>query len=344
MDNNNNHIKQNPRRRFFNFINNGNQTGSRIFKFFKIPLIIIVLLFAANIVINMFFFTVNEYNQAIVTRFGEMREVILAKRDSSIEQMIKSDSRFKNINIKYGKGLFTKVPFIDSVEYYDSRLLTYDTDPREVTSVDKKKLIVDNNGQWKIVNPLLFRVTMGNIRNANTRLDDIIYSRLNERIGRTEASVLISNKKVVESMLAELNDVVNEDVKGFGIQIVDNQIRKTDLPAQNTENIYNRMKTEREQKAKQYRSEGKEEAQNIISNADKEALILEAQAYKTALTIRGEGDAEAIRIYNEAYNKDPEFYEFYRTLQTYDNTLKGKTKIVIDANSVFAKYLFGPGQ
>jgi modulator of FtsH protease HflC len=338
----NNQIKQKPRR-FFNFLNVGNTAGPRIFKFFKIPLIIIVLLFVANIIANMFFFTVNEYNQAIVTRFGEMREVILAKRDDTVEQMIKNDTRFRNINIKYGKGLFTKMPFIDSVEYYDSRLLTYDTDAREVTTIDKKKLIVDNNGQWKIVNPLLFRVTMGNVRNANTRLDDIIYSRLNERIGRTEASVLISNKKVVESMLAELNDVVNEDVKGFGIRIVDNQIRKTDLPAQNTENIYNRMKTEREQKAKQFRSEGKEEAQNIISNADKEALILEAQAYKTALTIRGEGDAEAIRIYNEAYNKDPEFYEFYRTLQTYENTLKGKTKLVIDAKSPFAKYLFGPG-
>ncbi len=311
--------------------------------FMKSFLIIAVVIILVLLIINSFFFTVSEYQQAIVTRFGEMREVILDKKDAAIEKMITSDSRFKGINIKYGKGLFLKTPFVDSVEFYDNRLLTYDTDPREVTTKDKKKLIVDNNGQWKIVNPLLFRITMTNIGNANTRIDDIIYSRLNERIGKTEASTLISDKVYVRNMLNELNDTVNVDVKGYGIEIVDNQIRKTDLPQQNTENIFNRMKTEREQKAKQYRSEGKEEAQRITSESDKEAMIIEADAYKQSQIVRGQGDAEATRIYNAAFNQDPDFYEFYRTLQAYKVTLKDKTKIVIDSKSPFAKYLYGSG-
>lgn len=286
-------------------------------------------------------FTVSEVDDAIVTRFGgQVIKVIVSKNTPELEKEIHSIDKFKNVKVVEGKGLFFKLPIIDSVQKFNNRLLTYDTEPREVTTMDKKKLILDNNAQWQIVNPLLFRISMGNQRNAHTRVDDIMYSKLNEKIGRTEAHVLISDKTYVENMLNKVTEEINMEVAQYGIRVADIRIKKTDLPPENSTNIFNRMKTEREQKAKQYRSEGKEEAQKIKSEADKEARVIEAQAYADAEKIKGEGDAEATRIYNEAYNQDPEFYEFYRTLQTYKATLKDKTKIVIDANSPFAKYLF----
>lgn len=306
----------------------------------------VILSVVAFILIAVLFFTltftVDEVNDAVVTRFGgQVTKVIVSKKTPELENEIRGIDKFKNVEIVEGKGLFFKAPFIDTVQKYNNRLLTYDTDPREVTTLDKKKMILDNNAQWQIVNPVFFMISMGNERNANTRIDDIMYSKINEKIGKTEAHVLIADKVKVEDMMNKVAEEVNGEVRQYGIKVVDIRIKRTDLPPENSQNIFNRMKTEREQKAKEYRSEGKEEAQKIRSEADKEARVLEAQAYAEAEKIKGEGDAEATRIYNEAYNKDPEFYEFYKTLQTYKTTLKDKTKIVIDSSSPFAKYLFG---
>ena len=300
-----------------------------------VSLIFIVILFSS------FSFTVEEVNQAIVTRFGEVTKIVVDEKTPQLEKEISQNSKFKNVKIVEGKGLFFKMPFVDTVTKYNNRLLTYDTDPREVTSKDKKKLILDNNAQWKITNPLLFKITMGNETNAHTRLDDIMFSKMNEKIGQTEAHVLIADKDFTNKMLEETVENVNESLIGFGMKVIDIKIKRTDLPVENNQNIYNRMKTERDQKAKEYRSEGKEEAQKIKSDADKQAKIIEAKAYSTAETIKGQGDASATKIYNEAYNQDPEFYEFYKTLQTYKTTLKDKTKIIIDSDSPFAKHLFG---
>ena len=303
--------------------------------------IVIIGLLLVAILFFSFSFTVEEVNQAIVTRFGEVTKIVVDEKTPQLEKEISQNSKFKNVKIIEGKGLFFKMPFIDTVTKYNNRLLTYDTDPREVTSKDKKKLILDNNAQWQITNPLLFKITMGNETNAHTRLDDIMFSKMNEKIGQTEAHVLIADKDFTNKMLEETVNDVNESLNGFGMKVIDIKIKRTDLPVENNQNIYNRMKTEREQKAKEYRSEGKEESQKIKSDADKQAKIIEAKAYSTAETIKGQGDASATKIYNEAYNQDSEFYEFYKTLQTYKTTLKDKTKIIIDSDSPFAKYLFG---
>jgi modulator of FtsH protease HflC len=300
-----------------------------------VSLLLLAILFSS------FTFTVEQVNQAIVTRFGEVTKIIVDEKTPQLEKELSQNTKFKNVKIVVGKGLFFKMPFIDTVIKYNNRLLTYDTDPREVTSKDKKKLILDNNAQWRIVNPLLFKITMGNETNAHTRLDDIMFSKMNEKIGQTEAHVLIADKVFTNKMLEQTVKDVNDSLTGFGMEVIDIKIKRTDLPVENNQNIFNRMKTEREQKAKQYRSEGMEEAQKIKSDADKQAKIIEAKAYSTSETIKGEGDASATIIYNEAYNKDPEFYEFYKTLQTYKTTLKDKTKIIIDSDSPFAKYLFG---
>jgi len=308
-------------------------------KTFKGWIITFAIVFIGLIVFNMVTFRVNMTEHAVVTRFGNIHKAVVA--DASAMQELRNNPRFTDIDIVEGNGLFFKFPFIDKVDYYNDRMLTYDVDSREVTTKDKKKVILDNYAQWKIVDPVLFRITMRTEAAAYVRLEDIIYSQLNQHIGKIDAEVLISDKNQVASMLEAIVRLANAEVKDYGIQIEDVRIKRTDLPQENNANIFNRMRTERERMAMQYRSEGQEEAQKIRSNADREATIIEAQAYAEAERIRGEGEAEALRIYAEAYNQDPEFYEFYRTLQTYRETLKNNTTLVIDSNSDFAKFLFG---
>ncbi|MDD4657844.1 MAG: protease modulator HflC [Eubacteriales bacterium] len=291
------------------------------------------------ILFNMFFFQVAMTEHAIVTRFGEIHKIIV--NDASALTGTADNTRFKDLKIVEGNGLFFKVPFLDKVDYYNSRLITYDVDAREVTTKDKKKVILDNYAQWKIINPALFRVTMRTEASAYVRLEDIIYSHLNQQIGKINAEVLISDKDYVKSMLTEIVRQSNIDVKDYGIEIIDVRIKRTDLPQENNANIFNRMRTERERMAMQYRSEGQEEAQKIRSEADREATIIEARAYAEAEKIRGEGEAEALKIYAQSYGQDPEFYEFFRSLQTYRKTLQSNTTLVIDSDSDFAKFLFG---
>ena len=302
-------------------------------------IIVFAIVFVGIIVFNLLTFRVYMTEHAVVTRFGNIHKAIVS--DASAMANIKDNPRFADIDIVEGNGLFFKIPFIDKVDYFNDRMLTYDVEAREVTTRDKKKVILDNYAQWRIADPVLFRVTIRTEAAAYVRLEDIIYSQLNQHIGKIDAEVLISDKNQVSSMLKDIVRLANNEVKAYGIEILDVRIKRTDLPQENNANIFNRMRTERERMAMQYRSEGQEEAQKIRSNADREATIIEAQAYAEAEKIRGEGEADALRIYAEAYNQDPEFYEFYRTLQTYRKTLQNNTTLVIDSDSDFAKFLFG---
>lgn len=302
-------------------------------------LILGAVILGVYILFSAFTFEVSMAEHAIITRFGEIHKIIVS--DATSLDGIANNPSFKNLTVVEGNGLFFKIPFLDKVDYYNSRLITYDVDAREVTTKDKKKVILDNYAQWKIVNPAAFRVTMRTEASAYVRLEDIIYSHLNQQIGRINAEVLIADKVYVKTMLADIVRQSNKDVKDYGIEIIDVRIKCTDLPQENNANIFNRMRTERERMAMQYRSAGQEEAQKIRSGADREATIIEAQAYAQAETIRGEGEAEAAKIYARAYGQDPEFYEFFRALQAYRATLRGNTTLVIDADSDFAKFLFG---
>lgn len=299
-----------------------------------------VLAFLAYGLATTALFTVGETEQAVVTRFGEVKSVIVEEITPEIEQEIHGRPDFKDVRILEGKGLFFKIPYIDRVEKYTSMLLTYNTLPREVTTSDKKKIVLDNNAQWMIRNPLLFRITVNNVRSANTKLDDIIYSKLNEKIGLTDGTTLISDKAYVYDMTRQIRENTNEEVRNFGMEVVDVRIAKTELPKDNYENIFNRMRTERQKIANKFRAEGEEQYKIITAQAAKEVTILKAQAYEEAQAIRGEGDAQALEIYANAYNKDPEFYGFYRTLESYRKTLGEKTKLVIGADSEFARYLY----
>jgi modulator of FtsH protease HflC len=321
----------------FDFDKFKGENGGRIAKSVGIVIGGIVLLL---ILFNMFFFTVDEREQAVITQFSKVIKIIISDEDQVIRDLIKANPQVADTKVSVGKGLYFKMPFVQNVTKYTSMLLTYDTNPREVITLDKKILVLDNYAQWRIVNPALFHVRLKSEQVAHTRLDDVIYSRLNEEIGKVTAIDIISDKAYVTDMLTDMKTTINDQLKELGIEVADIRIKKTELPQENYAFIFNRMSTERERSAKEYRSEGLEEAQKIRSLADREATILEAEAYKEAEQIEGEGDAEALKIYAEAYNKDPDFFAFWRTLQSYKTVFDGRTTIVLDKNSEFVKYFY----
>lgn len=239
-------------------------------------------------------------------------------------------------------GLKVKVPFIDRVEYFDKRLLEYDSEPKELITRDKKNIVIDNYARWRIVDPLLFLQAVHDERGAQARLDDIIYSEVRERLGQYTLLEIISIKR------SEIMEIVTlesaEKVRKLGIELVDVRIKRADLPKQNEENVYKRMEAERHQQAKKYRAEGQEKSLEIVSEAEKDKTIILAEAYEKAERIKGEGDGEAVRIYADAYNRDPEFYRFTRTLTAYDEILggDGKTKVLLSTDSELWKYLNKP--
>ncbi|MCK5759174.1 MAG: protease modulator HflC [Clostridiales bacterium] len=304
---------------------------------------VIVAIVLVLILFSLCTFRVDEREQVVVKQFNEVVRVIIDEETPAMEAARIANVNLRDVKVVEGrKGLFLKIPFIQTTETYTNQLLTYDTVPREVITQDKKKLVLDNFAQWKIDNAALFVATISNERKAHQRLDELVYSKLNEEIGKVTAHVVISDKEYMAEMLERIVISTNEQLVNYGMEIVDIRIKRTDLPAENYENVFNRMRTERERAAKTYRSEGQEEAQKITSAADKDATIIEAQAYETAETTRGEGDASALQIYADAYNQDQEFYAFYRSLQAYKITLGTGTTIVLDTDNEFLKYLFNP--
>jgi membrane protease subunit HflC len=278
-----------------------------------ITIIIIILIL---IVANLSLFIVDETRQAIVLQFG--------KPIKAIQQ----------------PGLNWKLPFIQNVVYFEDRLLVYDAAPTEIITKDKKTLIVDNYARWKITDPLRFLQTVRDLNGAQARLEDIIYSELRVDLGLFNMSEIVS--EIREEIMERVTKVSNEKSATYGIEIVDVRIKRVDLPPENEKFIFDRMKAERERIAKQYRAEGQEESAKIIAETEKEKTIILAEAYKTAETTRGEGDAEAVKIYAQSFNKDPEFYKFLRTLDAYKITFKDKTTALLSADSEFLKYLSNP--
>lgn len=229
-------------------------------------------------------------------------------------------------------GLHWKLPTpIQNAVFFDKRLLEYDVQPAEVLSTDKKTLTVDNYVRWRIVDPLLFLQTLQTIPTAITRLDDIVYSEIRRELGLHNMQEIITDNR--EQIMDTVTRASYEATIAYGIEIVDVRIKRVDLPRENEESIYARMKAERDRKANQYRSEGDEESQKIIATTEKEKTIILADAYKSAEETRGEGEATALGIYARAYSADPEFYEFLRTLETYKSVIDTSTTLVLPADS-----------
>jgi membrane protease subunit HflC len=281
----------------------------------KKAIFLIALLVICFIGVNSVFFTVDEKEQLVITRFGKpIRQINTA-------------------------GLKMKVPFVDQLTYFDKRLLAYDSNPTEIITQDKKTLVVDNFSRWKIIDPLKFLQTVRNETGAQARLDDIIYSELRLELGRKD---LI---KIVASERTELMDTVTKasDIKArkYGIQIIDVRLKRSELPSENLKSIYGRMRTERNRIARQYRSEGAEEAQKIRAQTDRERDILLAEAYEKEQIKKGIGDAKSIDLNAKAFSQDPDFYAFLKSIDVYKESLKDKTTIVLPPDSEFLKFLYG---
>jgi membrane protease subunit HflC len=258
-------------------------------------------------------FQVSEATQAVVLQFGKPVKTI---RDP---------------------GLYFKLPFVQNVVYFEKRLLEYDAAPRELITRDKQQLVVDNFSRWRIVDPLKFYQTVTTINGAQSRIDDIIYSNLREVVGRTSLTEVVSGDRV--ALLRGVTTGSNLKADAYGVEVVDVRIKRADLPAKNEQNVFNRMRTEREQQAKKFRAEGEEEARKIRSQAEKERQVIVAEANREAQVLRGGAEAEATAIYAAAYNRDPEFYNFMRTLEAYRRTISDRTTLVLDPDTEFFSLL-----
>ncbi len=292
------------------------------------------------ILFKSFTFTVDEREQVVITQFDKIIRIIIDDENNPSYDILRQDKNFKNIKIQQGKGLFFKVPIIQKTKSFTNMLLTYDSPPEEVLTLDKKTIVLDNYAQWEIINPVLFMQNLESISVAHQRIDENIYSKIREEIGRINAAKLVTDKIYVEEMLIRVKDFVNSQMEPAGIRVEDVRIKRTEYPEATYQNIFEQMRSERQAVATEYRSEGLKEAQRIRSEAEKQATIIEAQAYEQAQKLRGEGDAQALRIYAEAYNKDPEFYAFWQTLQTYKDVIDKDTTIIISPDSEFAKYIY----
>ena len=272
-----------------------------------------VLIIIAGFVINSAAFIVHQTEQAIVLRFGDPKQVIQEP------------------------GLHFKVPFVDDVTYFDARILDYAPPQEEIIAADQKRLVVDSFARYRIADPLEFYKTVTTELSARARLAGIMSASLRRVVGNETLASVLSEERVdiIERIRADVNEAAAE----FGLDVVDVRIRRADLPQANADAIYQRMQTERDREAKEFRAQGAEVAQRIRARAERERTVLIAESQRQAQVLRGEGDAEAIRVYAEAFGKDPEFFSFYRSMEAYRNALKPDgTTMVLSPDSDFFKF------
>ncbi|HWE75000.1 MAG TPA: protease modulator HflC [Stellaceae bacterium] len=269
--------------------------------------------FVVVIGIYMTFFTVQQTEIALVLQLG------------------------KPIRVIDHPGLQVKWPLVQNVVIYDRRILDFEPPAEEVIASDQKRLIIDTYARFKIIDPLLFYQSVGTELAADQRLSSIISASLRRIIGNVELQAVISTQRA--NIMKDIREDVNKEAKGFGIDVVDVRLRRADLPQENEDAIYARMKTERQREAAQYRAQGAQQAQQIRADADRQRIEITADAQRQAQILRGEGDAQSITIYADAYGKDPAFFSFYRSLQAYKEALSGPgTTYLVSPDSEFFKY------
>lgn len=275
---------------------------------------IVFVAFGLLIFLSGSLFSVDQRQNAVVFQFGEAVRVIESP------------------------GLNIKIPFIQNVIFIDKRILDVKAEAKEVTASDEKRVIVDAFAKFRIVNTVEFIRTVHNYQGAEIRLNKILESAMRTIIGKVPLNTLLTDKR--SDLMLQIRDLTYAEAKHFGIEVIDVRILKADLPPENSAAIYMRMQTDREKEANQIRAEGNEEGARIKSKADKESKIILANAYMDAQKTKGLGDAKAASIYNQAYSKDPEFFNFYASLITYKTSLlKENTQFVLSPDSEFFKYL-----
>ena len=329
----------------------GRQAASALNRHKKPLIIIAVILAALALLWSECFFVVNEKEQAVVSRFGVIKQVILNEESSFYEryadQLQDEITMNGEVKIKKGSGLHFRIPFIDKVEKFSSMLYTYTSNSETINTSDKKQYNVTTYAQWRIAEPALFSLKLGNPRNAENQLDNLIHPVIVQAINRLTGDDFISNKEALNSALRQGLEHINRDMVIRGIQVQDIQVHRSILPAANVETTYDRMKADRAKVAQQLRSEGEQSYQMAVSDTDLRASIINADAVKEAGTVRAQADAEALSIYAEAYKADPDFYTFWRSLQALQGTLKENSTLVLSQDhplwQQLLKWGFGTG-
>lgn len=318
-------------------------------------------------------YIVNEREQIVVTRFSRPVRVIVGDRAMDPEAIKKQIDTLGQgeVKVSQGAGLYFKVPFVDAPEVIPDTLLDYDADPEYIVTRDKKQLSVDNFARWRIENPLLFRLRLRTVSEAQNRLDDIIYSIMREELGKNDLIEIIRTSKeftdfttdadtdnpeavgeavmrdtlthgreeIMNTVTKRVNDVAHEQ---YGINIIDVRIKRAELLPENLQAVFARMRAERERISKGYVSEGDRQASVIQGETDRDVKIMIAQANEQAAKLRGEGDAESLRIIAEGFNSDPEFYKFVRSLEVVGEATPQGAELVIGLDSGLYKILAQP--
>jgi membrane protease subunit HflC len=279
----------------------------------KILAVVGVIVIAIGIVASSALFIVQQTQQAIVLRLGKPQNTV------------------------QNPGLNFKVPFIEEVVFYEKRVLDLDPPTERVILADQKRLDVDSYARFRIIDPLLFYQTTRLVSGVPGKLSPIINSSLRRVLGNHTLLDILSSKRA--TIMVDIQKAVNDAVKRFGMEIVEVRVRRADYPDETRSNIENRMKSEREREAKEFRAEGFELAEGIRADADKQKVVILAEAQKEAETLRGKGDGLAIQIYADAFGQDPDFFAFYRSMQAYRKALSSSdTTMVLSPNSDFFRF------
>jgi membrane protease subunit HflC len=279
--------------------------------------ILAVLLLIAVVVGYSATFTVYQTRQALVVRLGQPVRVILEP------------------------GLNFKLPLIDSVIHIDKRILDLDNPAQEVIASDQKRLVVDAFARYRIFDPLRFFQSVGSVEAVNLRLSTLLNAALRRVLGETTLTEVVRDERA--SLMARVREQLDREAKAFGVDVVDVRIRRADLPDQNSQAIYQRMQTERQREAAEFRAQGSQRAQEIRSRADREVTVLVADATSRGEQIRGEGDGERNRIFAEAFSRDADFFIFYRSMQAYRTGMRSNdTRMLLKPDSEFFRYFVDP--
>jgi membrane protease subunit HflC len=279
--------------------------------------IVAALVLAALIVAYGSLFTVYQTDQVIVVRLGQPIRVVTTP------------------------GLNFKVPLLDSVISVDKRIVDLENPAQEVIASDQKRLVVDAFARYRINDALKFYQTIGAIEGANARLSTLLNSALRRVLGEASTTDIVRDKRA--ELMSQVRMQLENEAQSFGIAVVDVRIRRADLPEQNSQAVYQRMQTERQREAAEFRAEGSQRSQEIRAKADRDVTVLIAEAQSKGEQTRGEGDAERNRIYAEAYGRDPDFFTFYRSMQAYESGLKSNdTRMVLKPDSDFFRYFGDP--
>jgi modulator of FtsH protease HflC len=279
--------------------------------------VIAVLAVAALIVGYSALFTVYQTQQALVVRLGKVVRVV----DEP--------------------GLHVKLPFVDNVIAIDKRILDLEESAQEIIASDQKRLVVDAFARYRIKDPLRFYQTLGSKAAADSQLNILLNSALRRVLGEATFIHVVRDQRA--ELMSRIRGLIDHEAENYGIQVVDARIRRADLPEQNSQAVYKRMQTARQREAAEYRAQGLQQAQEIRSRADREVTVLVAEATSKSEQIRGEGDAKRNQIFADAFNQDPDFFAFYRSMQAYEAGLKsGDTRMVLKPDSNFFRYFNNP--